>query len=474
MESRLLKTDLREYPKVNLDRPSEVTLGDLHGNALKFIHALIAEGVLVVDPAHYKRLVHIYKTKRVNEYHISWLREILGKAQVNPDIKCLRLIGDELYDRGRDDILTLYAFHYIFSKLKKNGANIEILLSNHGAEFIKAHILKDKKTLSKSFADKSLKRSYIRFRKTLDYLINRVDKKFGDEIEQILQQDYLPHIKLISYKVIDSNQICLFTHAPVGLETIQMLAKLYGVAYRDDTVADLCKTIDAINQLFRITDLYHDHAEIKRLIWTRGLKDKLRVLPQEHRGYKIYLAHGHEGPTSTKDPFASHQENMFNLDGSDLGKSDVDLIGLHQAISSFRGAPEKKAEKAKKSVKVAPLEEKKQEKKCEEKTLPQDPVASLIAFINENEEKKLQTTCFWLTKNSAELAAAKKLLAYFNQTREKIPPPLQDRVTEFTPKEISYLNNKATPLGDIVRKLCTVATLPVYTASVVLRPAKKP
>lgn len=469
MEGRQLMTDLREYPKVNLDRPVEVTLGDLHGNALKFIHTLLAEGVLVLDPpSDYKILFDIYMAKNLNEHHIDLFNDILKKAKVNPDVKCLRLIGDELCDRGRNDILMLYAFSHIFPKLKQYGANVEILLSNHAAEFIKAHIRPDKYKPA-AFGNKSQKRSYLKYLKTLLYL-KKIDEKYGHEILQIIRNVYIPQIKLISYQVIDSTQICLYTHAPVGLETIRMLAKLYGIPYRDEKITDLCQTIDAINKLFRISDLQHDHPEIERLTWTRGLKDRLRYLPLEHNGYRVYLAHGHEGLTSTTDPFASHQMNMFNLDGSELGKSDKDLVGLHQSICSFKPIPEKqKSEKAKKSAKVAPLEEKKREQKL----LPQDPVANLIAFITECEEKQRQAVCFWQRKDSAELAAAKKLLVYLNQAKGQKPSRLKDLVTSFTKDEINYLNNKTTPLGSIVRKLCSTVSLPIYTAAVVLGPSKK-
>ncbi|MHB1948456.1 MAG: hypothetical protein ACYCQI_10130 [Gammaproteobacteria bacterium] len=470
-------TDLREYPKVNLDRPSEVTLGDLHGNALKFIHALLAEGVLVLDtPSDYKMIFEIYMAKNLNEYHIELFKQILEKAKVNPDVKLLRLIGDELCDRGRNDILMLYAFNKIFPKLEKNGANIEILLSNHGAEFINIHMKKNRQApFTPTFIDKHQQRSYFKYKKTLAYL-NSVDPKYRREIRHILKHNYSSHIKLISYQVIDPTQICLYTHAPVGLETIKMLAKLYGVDYQDDTIPDLCKTIDSINKMFRCEDVQHHHPEIERLIWTRGATDRLRDLPIVHKGYMIYLAHGHEGQTSTTDPFVSHQSNMFNLDGSNVGKTDKDLVGLHMSICSTSSIPEKKktadsrqTEKAKKSAKVTPLKE----KKHEVKSAPQDPVANLIAFIAEYEEKQRQAICFWPSKQVGELAAAKKLLTYLNQTKGQMPTRFKDIVTDFTSEEIKYLNDKTTPLGSIVRQICRITSLPIYTASVILGPTKK-
>ena len=119
-------------PLENLNAYTHVSLGDIHGNALKLMYILIEEGVLKVTSEQYATLHRIYMIPviKLTKEDIKDFENIVSILPINPQ-KAITIIGDELADRGNNDYFTLL----ILKKLHKAGLNIDIMLSNHSVEY---------------------------------------------------------------------------------------------------------------------------------------------------------------------------------------------------------------------------------------------------------------------------------------------------------------------------------------------------
>lgn len=328
---------------------SQLTIGDLHGNAIKFIYFLIKEGILQLkEKDDYCRLVAIYNklpathdqitslyrdyvrddgsiaisVENQKAYELDKQDDVLTRYDLEEFVsilkdsivtknkpKLIRLIGDETGDRGSNDIFTLF----ILTKLTVSSIPYEILASNHGQEFInhyegyapKNHIL-DHQRASLLALNLIVKNGLLQ-KETIDERINTV---------------YKPNLSLLSYSIAD-NDITIFSHAAVGLNTINALANQLGVCYDDSTVTHLAVTIDKINQAYKKLVLNHnvhtlleqnadkDNNAFYQVLWNRKYEQLDR--PEVARaGYSLSFIHGHD----MNDPGAT---NVINIDNS-LGK----------------------------------------------------------------------------------------------------------------------------------------------------------
>jgi len=143
------QVNIYKLPDVDMQyskNDSEVTIGDLHGNSMKLMFMLIKHGVAKgISDDDYKNLVEIYKkvpskapwhgeeVKELTKKDITEFNQILDKLVFNTEIG-VRLIGDELADRGSNDYFTLK----ILEKLRKNNVPVEITVSNHSIDFLHA------------------------------------------------------------------------------------------------------------------------------------------------------------------------------------------------------------------------------------------------------------------------------------------------------------------------------------------------
>ncbi len=214
------------------------------------------------------------------------------------------------------------------------------MLSNHDMEFIR-----DYENAGLVFTGRSgLSDNQSKSLKSMVGLIRR-SLITEAEVRELVGSVYVPMVKAIGYTVSsDKREISLFTHAPVGLETIEKLAEVFGVTYREDTIDDLIETINAINiginrqlskkELARIVDSefskiktevgQEDYFEgdispnlpLSRLIWSR-VTDGIRTTKKatsEKLPYEICFSHGHVG----QDERQMHPRHT-NLD-SEFGK----------------------------------------------------------------------------------------------------------------------------------------------------------
>ncbi|MDI9818309.1 MULTISPECIES: Dot/Icm T4SS effector Wip [unclassified Legionella] len=320
------EADLNHCPLAIESPCTHISLGDLHGNALKLIYILIEERILQFSSGQYDKLRDIYNTpvEGLSVEKISCFRTIINKAKVD-NTKAITLIGDELADRGQNDYFTLF----VLKKLYEADVNIEIMLSNHSTEFIKDY---ERACFTGRYnffevQGKSLGNMQILIEKGL------VEES---EIRRIVTKNYIPMVKAIGYTLSTEGNLTLFSHAPVGLETVKALAEKFNIYYQDNNLKSLIHTINAINQgvlhllqekkLAKLIEsegfAVPDHPipltqPLFRLLWNRAVGNELITEPSG--GFKVRFVHGHIG------------------DWSVLLKNDVDPLPTHQNLDNFFG-----------------------------------------------------------------------------------------------------------------------------------------
>ena len=341
------KADLSKLPKIIQSDSTHVSLGDLHGNALKLIYVMIEEGVLELEDdagedgmsaaEKYEGLRAIYY-KRVDELtkeDVAYFAAIIDNATVHNN-KAVTLIGDELADRGKNDYFTLL----VLQKLKKAQVNIDIMVSNHSVEFIRDY------EATKFTGIARLQKGQGQSLANMSKLIER-GIIYDRDVRKIVDECYKDMVKAIGYSISSEGEVTLFTHAPVGLETIKSLANKFGVAYKDNSPKELIHTIDAINA--QVTDLFGrkqlaalidqergfniphpglpvppESYPLWRLIWNREIGDELITQPKGE--FKVNFVHGHIGEGQVLQngafPIPSHK----NLD-SPFGKPGFEKTG---------------------------------------------------------------------------------------------------------------------------------------------------
>lgn len=345
--------DIRQLPKPEEIVPAlgSITIGDLHGNALKLLHSLFMHGIIrfkkrIPDPiARYQKLAEVYEKidtllpegdadKPTQAQLVEQCQEFihaLDAIEVCSPKTLVRLIGDELADRGSCDYLTLKILMF----LRNQGVLTRILASNHGVDFIAFYEDLDTHGTIGSMGLYLLDAQ----KPSLWALRNLLQAEGGcslEELRSLVEVAYKPHLMLLDYE-LGATGIRLFTHAPVRFSVVQHLARKLEVDYQDHTVQALANTIDAINAAFQdhcmrgelttlfsaagIPDTFTEYQQDQNpcicLIWNRwpeDTKDRYEATnrPSEHENYTIAYVHGH-------DMYDSPPEHVVILD-STLGK----------------------------------------------------------------------------------------------------------------------------------------------------------
>ncbi len=265
---------------------------------------------------------------------IARFNAFLDKLEVDRKPGLIRLIGDELADRGKNDYFMLAFMNY----LKEKDVNFKITISNHSNEFITFNEGVQSEVVSSydrpSLAGlKLLLDNDIVSKATMDGWVNNA---------------YTPNLKAIDYQLADGNPptIRLFTHAPVRFDIIEKIANKLGVGYQDGTANDLAHTIDSINAALAehiqagtihtlctispdidpagLSPQEIEEHPLVYLIWNRWnstVDQDETARPAEKKGffdvtrYNLEYYHGHDGAFS-KSP------HVFNLDNG-IGKNKV-------------------------------------------------------------------------------------------------------------------------------------------------------
>lgn len=328
--------DINYKPVVNESPGKEgecLSIGDLHGNAVKFLYFLVREGVIAIDDAVYDQFVDIYNTPvaQLTGNDINNMMRLIDDATVASTPK-IRLIGDELADRGNNDLFTLL----LMEKLHGNGVPVEINISNHSMEYITA-LEQMHKDQTNDMSVQNYKGGWKQFALSLHNMIEIMDKlptpddNLRDRIMKITNDIYRPSLNLISYDADrENNVIALSTHAPVSFDAIKNAAEYLNnvvgadIKYDDSSVGKLTDTIDDINAC--VMDLANQNNLAKHIPFDENKETALSYIvwnrnpvsrPTAKNEYQIYYTHGHDKDASL---FPTDQTaHTYNLD-SDLGK----------------------------------------------------------------------------------------------------------------------------------------------------------
>jgi hypothetical protein len=238
----------------------------------------------------------------------------------------VRLLGDELADRGSNDYFTLK----ILEKLAKSEVSVEILLSNHSIEFIQAYETNEK------FVRQIMSEAHTHSMQNMQRFIDKqlVSRK---DIMKMIQETYQPALKAIAYSLNEKNkEITIYSHAPIGFSVIEQLAIKLQVEYKDATCRELAESIDRINKKYQeqvkqgaVHRLYtsknmgkgyegktlnSNQAAFEFIMWNRSYRSLDR--PTKHFDYSLCFVHGHH----PIDPEAN-KNHIYNLDDK-LGKEN--------------------------------------------------------------------------------------------------------------------------------------------------------
>lgn len=358
------EVDIYKLPNPNLAEGEingiQITIGDLHGNAVKLLFMLVKHGIATnISEKAYQRLVAIYRTPadKLKKECLKEFASILASMEFHSKSE-VRLLGDELADRGSNDYFTLK----ILEKLNERRVPIEIIISNHSIEFIEAYEIQN------NFKPQMLFGDMVDSMQKLQIFIDK-DLVSREEILKIVNKAYRPVLKAISYSM-DNNkeEITIYSHAGIGLNAIKSLAKKLNVEYKDLTIAELAQTIDEINIEFqkhvesnKIHTLYtrenmrkgfssrayadlSDETPFEFIMWNRNYSSIDR--PAKHASYKLCFVHGHDPDDwmhNLNDPTERKAEHVFNLDNS-LGKRKDFSQGTYTVLQTDIGMVTKKEE----------------------------------------------------------------------------------------------------------------------------------
>ena len=113
------KTDIYAYPKVFNDNQGSLTIGDLHGNTIKLLYFLLRHKIIDFraecdKQKTYQAFVDLYEqsrdrtlTKPQLETILQTFHQLVDTIEVIDNDILIRLIGDEVADRGNNDYFTL-------------------------------------------------------------------------------------------------------------------------------------------------------------------------------------------------------------------------------------------------------------------------------------------------------------------------------------------------------------------------------
>jgi hypothetical protein len=353
MSNNQHEADIYQCPLAKPVEATQLTIGDLHANAMFFLYFLAEKGIVKISDAHYECLKNIYlkhpasapdrepSEQPLTSEDIIQFNQIIDGLEA--DAKPLvRLIGDEICDRGQND----YFIFKILKKLKQSNIPYEILLSNHSIEFLIAYeylVGNDVANLGAPNIDFSGQAKSLNNMRMLiqEGLITR------EEMDELVNDVYKPGLKLLSYS-ISGNDITLYSHAGIDLKTIRYMAlkfRQYGVVYQDASIEELAHTIDAINEVFaehvrlgmvhqlpvNLTARPNSKEDpITFALWNREYSGLKR--DKAHKGYNVFYVHGHDSQEPT-------HENIINLDGV-LAKGIAANIGDYNSrIFATKGGP---------------------------------------------------------------------------------------------------------------------------------------
>jgi hypothetical protein len=310
--------DLKLKPEAVTFEQSVATIGDLHGNAIKLLHFLTKVGVVELSDEDYSCFYDLYHTVPATKESMAAFKSLVDSLVIAEKTPFIRLIGDELADRGANDFYTLY----LLKKLHDNKVEFDINQSNHTMEFTLAYETEGGiREFVSNLAGNQANSAVALSESINDGVVTQAEV---DELVAIHKK----HQRIISYTLSDDG-ITLYSHAPIDFKVVKALANKFGVEYFDKTPELLAYTIEKINQRYvdiveqnKLHEYIFEDAlyapesypvedyPIEHILWNRNYAALDWQAQPEDLDYKISYVYGHD----SKVPEEIKGDNIVCLD----------------------------------------------------------------------------------------------------------------------------------------------------------------
>lgn len=343
------QVDIYQPPSIRHQTPhcTSITIGDLHANPIKLLFTLIREGACYLSANNYQNLVDIYlKSDRlfqtshweapIKKHLLSIMNDytnLIEKITVADQLVHIRLLGDELADRGCNDWFILVMLNH----LRRKNLKLTSILSNHVAEFIEAvehYTSRVQSNASNPLGSKQdflygttiaptggLKQSLVH----LSALLSNQCITFA-QIYNLYHDVYTKILCLVDFE-LSKEGLYIFSHAPIGIKVIYQLASKMAIFAKD---MHLKAVIQRINQYFSdeyllghhtISSLYLNNNALCKLIhfmlWNRNADPNDLLRPAFFQENALFWVHGHDLHSEDRYP-DKHVINLDNLLGKNI------------------------------------------------------------------------------------------------------------------------------------------------------------
>ncbi|MCW8387721.1 type IV secretion protein Dot [Fluoribacter dumoffii] len=319
-----VKRDNAQERIANLEKQlREVNSDSQLSQALSLLHQQALLKLETAENEHGQLQQKLAAPKEKMAYCICQFNQFMGQLVIRDNQTLIRLIGDEVADRGNCDYFTLR----ILNLLNHNHCPLTILASNHGSEFIHAfeQLITGHLLLPAGYIGDVQITSFWGLKLLLEH--NLIQQ---EELIQLVNESYKPGLKILDYTLSEQG-ITLFSHAPIRFDALQLLAAKLEVHYDDSSTTALAATIDQMNQRFQsyidkntlytlfITETIHDRTQMSEeerttwplvyFFWNRWneIKETETARPAIHNNYCVTYVHGHDG-------YQSLLPHVHNLD----------------------------------------------------------------------------------------------------------------------------------------------------------------
>lgn len=303
--------DLTKHPSVQKSTFPVVTIGDLHGNSLKLLHFLLKNGVAswpndeTPSPEEcYQEFYKAYHAIPVTENSLHTLKRLIEKLRIDPNSPLLRIVGDELGDRGNNDLITLWLFEH----LTLNGIEYICPYSNHIHYFLAKHQEFQNNPWSIPLVDAQYHSQTALYTSIDEGLVTQ------EEVTRLINL-HKEHLCIIEHGFYDTGTY-QHTHALTSHDIGQFLAQKLNLFYfeatprfrswssaRINSVFQQYLKRDNVNSLFDqeiISSLSHrydvneEEYPFECAIWNRNHSQLARPKHHPKYGYEQRSTHGHE------------------------------------------------------------------------------------------------------------------------------------------------------------------------------------
>lgn len=367
------------------EESTEITIGDLHANTMKLLYLLFKHGIASnLDKAEYEELVRIYKavknpsafdrnassyekTCKLAQKDIKQFDTLLNKIRFQSEIKpglklSLKLIGDELVDRGNLDFYTLK----IFNALQKNKIPFKILISNHGIEFIRAltvYLRGECEELPQSM----LSRMGAPFGDSFENMRSYIEHGIVDinDVIELYNKSYLPYLKILDYTLsADEQSMTIDSHAGIAENKfktiIHGLATTLKIECKCANAKEVAGIIDTINTAIQeklsntsIDELFPKEALEKGftsqyvdlsatpfvyLLWNRHVPSSRRAKQPFEPIFPFIVGYTHGHDLSDKTNASKQCFNLDNFLGKRGDSSKENNKGTYTVLLTTNGA----------------------------------------------------------------------------------------------------------------------------------------